>query len=140
MENTDLKTLDELRNRLSENDFDFLIEEVTKNLPMMRFMQFYITVYKVYAKSYLFISSLLMLFFIFKLSWPLYSFFAPLIPMAIIVILSLIEANILTFRMNKVHTALIEQGMRISWDELMDVVSYFLFSNQEEDKNNFNNE
>lgn len=131
MENTELKTLDELRSRLSYEDYEFILNEVCDNLPPMRLMHFYITVYKVYVKTYLFYSSLLMIVLIVNQSWPLYSFFFPLIPMVIIGGISLIEVNVLTFRMNKVHTTLIERGIRISWDELMDVVAYYLFANQE---------
>ena len=131
MENTEPNKLDELRSRLSYEDYEFVLDEVGNNLPPMRLMYFYIRIYKVYVKSYLFYTSLLMLFCIIKLSWPLYTFFLPLIPMVIVGGASLIEVNILTFRMNKVHTTLIERGIRISWDELMDVVADYIFVNQD---------
>jgi hypothetical protein len=80
-------------------------------------------------------TTLIMLIFIFVFGWPLGSFFVPLIPIVFINVVSLVESNIITYKMNKVHNQLISENVQIQWDELMDIVMVVIIDNFLKDLN-----
>lgn len=122
MKDGKLKEDNEFAERFSDNEWSRILYLVRHDLPNVYVLPFYISIYQVYKHRYMVSSTIVMLIFIFGFGWPILSFFAPLIPLIFINVFSLIESNVITFKMNKVHNQLISENIQIKWDELMDVV------------------
>jgi hypothetical protein len=131
-----------LREKFSEIEMMKIYDVVRRDLPKLYVMPFFISIYQWYKHKYMVASTIVMLIFIFGFGWPLLSFFAPLLPIVLINIWSFIEANIITYKMNKVHNELIGDQIQIQWDELMDfvmiVISDRFLSSDNDDDNTLN--
>jgi hypothetical protein len=136
MKDGELKAECRFADKLSDNEWSRILYLVRHDLPNVYVLPFFMSIYQAYKRTYMISSTIVMLIFIFGFGWPILSFFAPLIPIVFINIFSLVESNVITFKMNKVHNQLISENIKIQWDELMDVIMLVIIEKFLKDDNN----
>jgi hypothetical protein len=141
MKDGELKTKFQFAEKFSDHELRRILSLVRHELPNVYVLPFCMSIYQVYKHRYMVSSTIVMLIFIFGFDWPIISFFTPLIPIIFINVFALIESNIITLKMNKVHNQLISENIQIQWDELMDIIMVVLIERylQNEDDSDDNN-
>jgi hypothetical protein len=140
MKNGNSRENHELLEKFSIHEWQRIFHLVEEYLPRLYVLPFFISIYQVYKHTYMVSSTIVMLIFIFGFGWPILSFFAPLIPIIFVNVFSLVESNVITYKMNKVHDQLISENIQIKWDELMDIVMFVIMERFfEKDEDNDDN-